>query len=170
MRFFLTLTLAFAFTSCTTREQKLLRELEPFGAFIGKMEKLDSIPDTMASKMALFASEFPANTQSADYLFTAAALFEKQGQTYRAAQVFEQFSVNYPDHPLTERALIGGGHNYEQVGNYAKSKALYETFLAKFPNSPMAGSVRDNLPLIGLSPEQQLEAIMKKADSTQRNP
>lgn len=149
--------------SCTTKEQKMAAVLEPFDRFIAGREVLDSIPDSMASRFVSFAAEFPANKKSPDYLFAAAALFEKQGKTYRAAQTFENFLTRYADDARAEKAYIGAAHNYELSGNFDKSRELYEQFLKRYPQSPMVQSVKDNLPLIGKSPEEVLEIIRKKA-------
>jgi tetratricopeptide (TPR) repeat protein len=156
--------------SCTTKEQKLASALEPFDHFISGKEVLDSIPDSMASRFVSFAAEFPSNEKSPNYLFAAAALFEKQGKTYRAAQTFESFLARYPKDPRSEKAYIGSAHNYELSGNFDKSRELYEQFLKSYPQSPMVQSVKDNLPLIGKSPEELLEIIRKKAaaDSAQK--
>ena len=160
---FLTASLALALFSCTTKEQKLAAALEPFDKFIAGKEVLDSIPDSMASRFVSFAAEFPSNKKSPDYLFAAAALFEKQGKTYRAAQTFESFLQQYPQEARTEKAYIGAAHNYELSGNFDKSRDLYGQFLKTFPQSPMVQSVKDNLPLIGKSPEEVLEIIRKKS-------
>ncbi len=159
----LSLCASLALFSCTTKEQKLASALEPFDRFITGNEILDSIPDSMASRFVSFAAEFPANKKSPNYLFAAAALFEKQGKTYRAAQTFESFLTRYPKEPRTEKAYIGAAHNYELSGNFDKSRELYEQFLKTYPQSPMVQSVKDNLPLIGKSPEELLEMIRKKA-------
>lgn len=152
----------FILAACAGREQKQEASLAPYQQQL-KQERYDSLPDTLAYRLADFAIQYPKNANSPDYLFAAAALFERQGKWYRSAEVFDKFSQLFPEHKRQERALLAGAHNYVESGNTKKGKALFEAFLKKFPNSPLANDVRLLLPDIDLSPEQLLEKILERA-------
>ncbi|MBU6325148.1 MAG: tetratricopeptide repeat protein [Bacteroidetes bacterium] len=148
--------------ACAGREQKEEASLKPYLSQMQR-ERYDSLPDTLARRLADFAIQYPKNPNSPDYLFAAAGLFERQGKWYRSAELFEKFSQLFPQHPRLERALLAGAHNFVESGNTRKGKALYETFLQKFPNSKLAEDVRLLLPDIELTPEQLLEKVLQRA-------
>jgi tetratricopeptide (TPR) repeat protein len=161
--FLAALSLSLLWTSCENREQKQAARFAPYNKFVQQERGLDSIPDSLATPLRDFAVMYPGNANSADYLFAAASLYERQGKWYQSAENFEQYVKLFPAGKKLERAMLASAHNYVESGNTKKGKAMYEAFLQKFPNSKLAEDVRLLLPDIELSPEQLLEKVLQRA-------
>ena len=52
------------------------------------------------------------------------------------------------------------GSAYEQNQQYDLAREAYTEFVEKYPDHVLAPDTRKMLPYIGLTPEEQLEAIM----------
>lgn len=61
---------------------------------------------------------------------------------------FSQFLKKAPGHVLADRAMAYQGKIYEQFGNKSLAIETYNRLLARFPQSPMAGEIRERMEIL----------------------
>ena len=152
-----------------SREDKMQAGFKSIDGLIGRKSALDSIPDSMASKLHDFAVAFPGNPKSESYLYTATLLSEKNGRLFETAKWCEEYVKLYPTGKYTASAAFAGGFNFEKTGTYDKAIELYTFFYEKFPKHPQADDARlavKYLKMGLLTDEEQLEYARKQLDSS----
>jgi len=156
-----------AITACSSPQKKLSDEIE------AKEKSLygDStmVPDAGKAKEVItlyvkYADEFPEDTASASYLFKAGDVSSKINETQQAIEIFGRLIQKYPEHSNAPFALFLQGFIYEnQVGDPAKARPYYESFLKKYPDHPIASDVSFSLENLGKTPEQLIQEFESKS-------
>jgi TolA-binding protein len=119
--------------------------------------------DDLIAAYESFATEFPADTLAADYLFKAGDVVMNTNRSNKAIQLYDRIINDYSDYRKAPEALFLKGYVYENnLGRLDKAKAIYEEFLAKFPDNEFADDAEVSLKYLGKSPEELIEIFQKE--------
>ena len=115
-----------------------------------------------------YVKAWPADTNSANYLFKEADFYRYMRQPKRSVEIYAGIYNDYPQFFKRPYALFLQGFIYEnEIHNLDSAKAKYEMFLQVYPNHAIAKDVRMTLASLGKTPEQVIAEFEahQKADS-----
>ena len=103
--------------------------------------------------------------KSAELLLLAAGAAKTVESYGKAVQLYYKISEKMPEHPKAPTALFMQGFIYENdLKDLDKAKAIYESFLKRFPNdADYADDAQMALKNLGKSPEEMIREFEKKA-------
>jgi len=109
-------------------------------------------------------TEGTPDSSAVDALFKAVALAKNVNRSYaKAIQLLNKIHTDYPESPRASTALFYEGFTYaNDLQDYDKAKKVYDKFLKKYPNDPMAASVMAEIQNLGKTPDQIIEEFQKK--------
>lgn len=113
-----------------------------------------------------FADKYPTDSLAPIYLFKAADVQSNMLHTERAIKLFDRIIADYPDFSEMPTCYYLKGASYEMNSMIPEAKAAYQEYLDKYPDHIFANDLRRTLPLIDMSPEEQLAAILEQANDT----
>ena len=89
------------------------------------------------------ATEGTPDSSAVDALFKAVALAKNVNRSYaKAIHLLNKIHTDYPESPRASTALFYEGFTYaNDLQDFDKAKKVYDLFLQKYPNDPMAKSV-----------------------------
>lgn len=97
----------------------------------------------------------PKGEKSADFLLEAAKAAGYVRSFPKALELYDWFYSSYPEHPKASSALFMMGFIYEnELRNIDQARAIYEDFLAKYPNDDFADDAKFLLENLGRSEEE----------------
>jgi tetratricopeptide (TPR) repeat protein len=153
--------------ACKTSNQreKLLKEIETeqqnlFGSFEFTMEKGQQLMDLYLA----FADEFPQDSLTPEFLFRCADVAANSKQELYAITLYKRIYEEYLEHALRPIALLNQALAYDNMGNAASAKPLYEQFLVMFPDNPYISDVQQLLEMVDLSPEEWLLRMQEQGN------
>jgi outer membrane protein assembly factor BamD (BamD/ComL family) len=112
-----------------------------------------------------YAKNFSSDSLAPVYLMKLAKFYGATHQTDSAINVYDQVYKNYPSYPKISFALFSEAFLYNnEKHNTAKAGELYQEYLTKYPNTPLASSATAELHNLGKTPDQ----IMAEMDSINR--
>lgn len=111
------------------------------------------------------ATEGTPDSSAVDALFKAVALAKNVNKSYaKAIKLLNKIHTEYPESSRASTALFYEGFTYaNDLQDYDKAKKVYDQFLAKYPNDPMAVSVMAEIENLGKTPDQIIEEFQKRA-------
>lgn len=104
-----------------------------------------------------YAAKFADDTVSSEYLFRAGDISNGIGQYKEAIEYYGRAGENekFSKHAV---AFFLTGFIYEtQLNDFVNSKRIYEEFLHKYPDHPLASDVKFSLDNLGKSPEELIK-------------
>ena len=129
-------------------------------------------PEAIKTSMLNLAQAYEAasetdSTQSAEYLYKAAEMYETNMlNVNKAVQVLDRILTEHPDHERAADALFKKGYAYhEYFGDLKKAEAAYASFLQKYPDHELVESAQFELKYLGVPAKDLLERI-QQADSS----
>jgi len=134
-------------------------------AEISKMEsgmktaqKVDSASiNQIISAYQNFASKFPKDNLTPDYLYKAAGLANGFGRGKQAVELYETIIHTYPDYKKIPECYFMEAFVYENMlGSIFKAKELYTEFLVRFPEHNLADDARAAISFLGKSPDEMV--------------
>ena len=112
-----------------------------------------------------YANTFPADSLTPIYLMKSAKFFDYFMMPDSAIQLYNKIYTQYPNFPKANVALFSEAFIYNnEKHDLPKAKALYNEYLGKYPNTPLAKSAAIELFNLGKTPEQ----IMAEMDSVKQ--
>ncbi|MBL7827575.1 MAG: tetratricopeptide repeat protein [Saprospiraceae bacterium] len=159
-----TLAVAGAFFCCTNAPKvdkvaelnKQLTELDQSmgGASVTDKSKAQTFIKT-AEELASLLEKTDQN-QYVDLLLKAAGLAKTIENPNKAIELYQKVSDGLPQHPKAPTALFMTGFVYENdLNNIDKAKAVYESFLQKYPNDPdFLDDAQNALKMLGKTPDE----------------
>jgi len=170
MRFFLLLTaitLAL-FTSCKSPEKKAMDKISTLEKELfsedGKLNP-NRVEELITAYIG-FADTYPKDTLAASYLFKAGDVAMNTGRANQAIKFYSRIQEQFPDFSKAPEALFLQGYVYENnLGRLDKAKAIYEEFLARYPNNDFADDAEVSLKYLGKSPEELIEIFQQNAEN-----
>ena len=115
-----------------------------------------------------YVKAWPADTNSANYLFKEADFYRYMRQPKRSVQIYAGIYNDYPQFFKRPYALFLQGFIYEnEIHNIDSARVKYELFLTTFPNHPIAKDVRLTVANLGKTNEQLMQEFeaRQKTDS-----
>lgn len=115
-----------------------------------------------------FANDFPKDTLAPDYLFKAGDVAMNSNRSNQAILLYDRIINEYGDYKKAPEALFLKGYVYENnLGRLDKAKAIYEEFLAKYPDNDFADDAEVSLRFLGKSPEELIQIFQSQAEQEQ---
>ena len=159
-------------TSCNPEQTWKKRAIESKEKSIMEAAKKGRI-DTSGLKDLLkaydaYVTAFPTDTASANYLFKEADFYRYMHQPQKSIHIYSNIYNIYPTFIKRPYALFLQGFIYEnEIHNIDSAKVKYESFLATYPNHPIAKDVKVTLSSLGKTPEQLIHEFEERqqADS-----
>lgn len=124
--------------------------------------------DSLIASYESYASRFPDDAGTPDYLFKAAGIAMNTGNGARAIELYDRLMAGYAAHPKAELALFFKGYVQENLmKNLEQAKETYLLFIEKFPDNEFADDARASIDNLGKTPEQMIREFEAKrmADS-----
>ena len=118
-----------------------------------------------------YVKAWPADTNSANYLFKEADFYRYMRQPKRSVEIYAGIYNDYPQFFKRPYALFLQGFIYEnEIHNIDSARVKYELFLTTFPNHPIAKDVRLTVANLGKTNEQLMQEFeaRQQADSLSR--
>lgn len=117
----------------------------------------------LISESEQFAKVYPQDDLAAPYLFKAGDVARGIGQYEKAIQLWQQVAEQYQTYKKAPDALFLQAFTYENdLKDPAKAKSIYEAFLKKHPEHPLAAQVKMIMSVLGKSPEELIELYKKQ--------
>jgi len=166
--FILAIVAVALFAGCKSPEKK---EIENIGTLEkelfsedGKLEP--SRVEELIAAYVSFADTYPQDSMAANYLFKAGDVAMNTGRANQAIKFYSRILEQYPNYSKAPEALFLQGYVYENnLGRLDKAKAIYEEFLAKYPDNDFADDAEVSLKYLGKSPEELIEIFQQNANN-----
>ncbi|HRI61101.1 MAG TPA: tetratricopeptide repeat protein [Saprospiraceae bacterium] len=149
---------ATAFLACTDKAGTLRGRLDALdkefsGADVTDKKKAEEFIVTAEQLAALIKEKDP--DQYADLILKAAGLAKTIENPHKAVELYTQLAEGMPNHPKAPTALFMLGFVYENdLGDLAKARSVYESFLQKYPDDPgFADDAKFSLENLGVPPD-----------------
>lgn len=158
------------------RDLKAVNELKPYLPEDVNQLKIDSLPRNADSILETFVKKYPKHGESEFLCFQLVNITGKRGETakLKSAQWADYYLKNYQKNKARRLDMaMYAAYYFEKFGVYDDALRLYEFIRDSFPENPMSQGAAESAKMIrsGLvTPEQQLEALLKKqGDSSVAN-
>lgn len=153
--------------ACGPNREELQQEILNYEDSVSEM---DIVLDTnvaahMADLYIQYADKFAKDSLAPVYLFRAADVMASVGNVNRSVECLDRIIDNYPDYEDLGGCYFLKGFAFEMGERYDEAKAVYNEFVKRFPDHPLANDTRAMLPYIGMAPEQMLEQIIANSDN-----
>lgn len=105
-----------------------------------------------------FASNFPDDPQTPEYLFKLAEFYGATGDNQKELETFKKVSDNYQDYEKAPQSLFMQAFILENKLNALKeAEKIYQMFMEKYPDHEFADDAQFSLDNLYLTDEQLLE-------------
>lgn len=135
-----------------------------------QLEKSGSYSDA-STNFEQVANQYPESGYAPQALHKNGMIYQEEkilGLTTKfnlenAVKNYRKIAEKYPKYEKAPEALFQAAFILaNQLQNYDEATKLYNLFLKNYPNHKLAGSAKDELQFMGLSPEEQLQKKMNK--------
>jgi tetratricopeptide (TPR) repeat protein len=151
--------------ACTSEKEKLskaiaAKEKELLADSVRSVDRVKA--KEMIALYRQYAEKYKDDTLSNEYIFRAADISNGIGE-YREAIALYKTVADRPEFRKHAVALFLQGFIYEnQLTDYFQARTIYQKFLDKYPDHPLANDVRYSMENLGKSPEELIKAFEKK--------
>lgn len=118
--------------------------------------------DRMIALYDLFANNYPDDSLAPIYMMRSAEIEINTGSYEAGIATLDSIMNLYPGYEDLPICQFMKGTAYEMNQQYDLAREAYTEFVEKYPDHVLASDTRKILPYVGLTPEEQLEAIMGK--------
>ncbi len=155
--------LIFACSSPLEDAKKNISSMEE-GLFSDEMKMIDKQKaNDLISAYEIFATDFPEDKQSADFLFKAGDMAMNLNKPNEAISLFNRILGEYPDFDKIPQCVFLKAYIYENsLNDLGKAKLIYEEFLERFPDDEFADDAEVSLKNLGKSPEELIKEFEGK--------
>lgn len=116
--------------------------------------------DSMIALYQMFFNNYPDDSLAPIYMMRAAEIQINTGSFEEGISTLDSIMALYPGFEDLAVCQFLKGTAYEQNQQYDLAREAYTEFITNYPDHVLAADTRKMLPFIGLTPEEQLEAIM----------
>lgn len=110
-----------------------------------------------------FASRFPNDSLTPDFIFKAGEISTANHQYKQALMYYEKITAKYPNFKLAPESLYLQGYLLDNfLNDEVKAKAIYEQVIAKYPDMPYAADAKAAIKNLGKSDEELIKEFQKK--------
>lgn len=161
---------ACTFASCDQRGKEI-KEIDAMAVKMDSVAKANPVftvahkveAEALITEYLEFVRQYPKDTLCAQYLMSAARLYEKMPAVKEELQLLDRLIEEYPASPLVPQALITAANSCELVlRDYNRAIAYYRTLQEKYPDSPYSKNIDLQIEFIG-DPDGLFTAIMERA-------
>ncbi|MEX1003504.1 MAG: tetratricopeptide repeat protein [Crocinitomicaceae bacterium] len=137
-------------------ETKILKETVPS----------DSLLRSAVTKFQDFASEWPDDPKSPDYLFKASDYALTLNQPAKSVKILDKILNLYPDYDKREDVLyIKADHLDWELRDTTRAKAAYQEYIDNYPETQRAEDARLRIQFIHLSFEEYAKKIISEYEA-----
>ena len=161
--FLILLFISFSLFSCSSSRDKMSEKITKMETGLKTITRVDSNSVfALISAYQNFASKFPKDSLSPEYLYKAAGLANGFNRGEQAIGLYETIIHTYPDYKRTPECYFMEAFAYENVqGNIGKAMEYYNKFLDKYPDHPMANDAKASLRMLGKTPDEIVREFEK---------
>jgi outer membrane protein assembly factor BamD (BamD/ComL family) len=166
--FLFLLFVSFSLFSCSSSRDQMSENITKMESDLKTVAKVDSTSvSALISSYQNFASKYPIDSLSPEYLYRAAGLANGFNRGTQAIDLYETIIHTYPGYERIPECYFMEAFAYENVqGNIGKASEYYNKFLDKYPNHQLADDARAALRLLGKTPDEIVgELDMMNADT-----
>lgn len=116
--------------------------------------------DSMIALYNLFANNYPDDSLAPIYMFRSAEIGINTGNFEVAISTLDSIMELYPGYEDIAMCQFMKGWAYELNQQYDLAREAYTEFVEKYPDHMLAADTRKTIPNIGLTPKEQLEAVL----------
>lgn len=154
--------------ACSPNQEKMQAEIGQFEAELSKMDVLSETTnaDKLFNMYSKYVSAFPSDDSLAPiYLFRMSEIEFNKGNISGALSLIDSVINNYENFEDLGGCLFYKGQLLQAAGEYSMATNVFETFIERFPDHPLATDTRKMLELdmIEMSPEEMLETVLANA-------
>lgn len=155
---------------CSSPEKKAVNAIEALEKELFSEDgRLD--PNRVEELIAAYlnyADTYPKDSLAPKFLFKAGDVTMNTGRATQAIKFYGRILEQYPDYSKAPEALFLQGYVYENnLGRLDKAKAIYEEFLAKYPNNDFADDAEVSLKYLGKTPEELIQIFQQNSENQQ---
>jgi len=133
-------------------------QLQSYFAIGTDMDKANHIIELYS----MFVSNFPDDSLAPVYMLRTAEVQINTGNFENAISTLDSIMLIYPGFEDIAMCQFMKGRAYEDNQQYDLAREAYTEFVNNYPDHVLAADTRKLLPLVGLTPEEQFEAIQAK--------
>ena len=161
--FLILLFVSFSLFSCSSSRDKMSEKITKMESELKTVAKVDSNSvSTLISAYQNFATKYPTDSLSPEYLYRAAGLANGFNRGTQAIDLYETIIHTYPAYKLIPECYFMEAVVWENVqGNIAKASEYYNKFLDKYPDHQLADDARAALRLLGKTPDEIVGELEK---------
>jgi TolA-binding protein len=142
--------------ACQSPKEKALKSIKDLEA--GDSAFSDELIQKLKTAYVDFATKYPDDQQSAEYLFKAAQKGIYLDQPKESVEYLDRIVKDYPSSPMVEEAMFLSAYTLENnIQDYTTAKTRYEQFLAKYPKGELADDAKFSMEHMGESADELLE-------------
>ncbi len=142
--------------ACQSPKEKALKSIKDLEA--GDSAFSDELIQKLKTAYVDFATKYPDDQQSAEFLFKAAQKGIYLDQPKESVEFLDRLVKDYPSSPMVEEAMFLSAYTLENnIQDYEAAKARYEQFLAKYPKGELADDAKFSMEHMGESADELLE-------------
>ena len=109
-----------------------------------------------------FVKSYPEDSLAPIYMLNAAEININLSNYEQGISLLDSILTLYTGFEDLPICQFLKGQAYEQNQQYDLAREAYTEFVEKYPDHILAADTRKMIPLVGLTPEEQLEAILGK--------
>lgn len=156
---------------CSESKETVLQKIQDAESNLyakeGAFQFNDSLATITIAAYEQYATAFPEDTASPEYLFKAADLYRAKRDFEPALAIYSKLQTNYADFKKVPQTVFLQGFVYENdLKDMPKAKERYETFLAEYPTHDLAKDVKFSLDHLGKSPEEIIKEFTQQKEET----
>lgn len=169
--FLIALLSVLIFDSCTSEKERLSEAIKSGEQKLFRDSTLnlnDSVALKVLESYLSYVRKFKDDSLAAEYLFKAADLSNGLHRTKESIDLYAKLIADYPGFKKAAAALFMQGFLYETaLGDKAKAEEVYQKFLEKYPDHPLAQSAKASYQQLkaGISDEEMIRMFEAKQDS-----
>ena len=142
--------------ACQSPKEKALKSIKDLEA--GDSAFSDELIQKLKTAYVDFATKYPDDQQSAEFLFKAAQKGIYLDQPKESVEFLDRLAKDYPSSPMVEEAMFLSAYTLENnIQDYPAAKARYEQFLEKYPKGELADDAKFSMEHMGESADELLE-------------
>ena len=166
LRSLLLVAMAATLMACGPSREERVNQIEDFedSIFASAMMLDTNTARKLTDLYVSFADKYPGDSLTAIYLIKAADVQLTLANTEAAVTLLDRIITGYPDFEDMGICYFLKGKAYEDNSQIDEARAAYEEFLAKYPDHYLAESTRQQLPYLGMTPEEQLQLVLANSE------
>lgn len=145
----------------TLSQESLVDSIDSLDLSLREDFKIDTAKSNKMIAWCLeYANRFPEDSLAPVYMLKSAQIQINGGNFEQGLATLDSIIELYPGFEDVAICQYLKGQAYEQNQEYEKAREAYTLFVTNYPDHYLAPDTRKMLPLVGLSPEEQLQKVL----------